>query len=137
MLSQSKADKYVAAIDVWLSRATHVLQDILQLYGKLLHVAPLIPQERAYLTGFECMLAVCNAKPFMPHRPDKAISSNLLCWRMAITTGLVSFPISPPQTIIDHNAFSDASSSIGIAVVVSKCWRAWRLLPGWQTHHGK
>ena len=136
-LSQSKADKYIAAIDTWLSRATHVLQDVSQLYGKLLHAASLIPQGRAYLIGFEHMLAVCNAKPFMPHRPDKAISSDLLWWRTAITSGLVSLPISPPQTIVDLNAFSDASSSVGIAVVIGEQWRAWRLLPGWQTLCGK
>jgi hypothetical protein len=76
-LSQNKVDKYVAAIDIWLSRATHIMQDVTQLYSKLLHTASLIPQGRAYLTGFEHMLAICNTKPFMPHRPDKAISGEL------------------------------------------------------------
>jgi hypothetical protein len=52
-------------------------------------------------------------------------------------SGLVSLPISPPQDFIDLNAFSDASSGVGITVIVSGCWRAWRLLPRWQTLHGK
>ena len=83
------------------------------------------------------MLAVCSNKPFMPHRPDKAISSDLVWWKNAISTGLTSLSISPPQTFVDLSAFSDASSSIGVVVVISEHWRAWRLLPGWQTLRGQ
>jgi hypothetical protein len=35
-----------------------------------------------------------------------------------------------------HYAYSDASSEIGIAIVLSGKWRAWRLIPGWKTVNG-
>jgi hypothetical protein len=30
-------------------------------------------------------------------------------------------------------AYSDASSGIGIGIIINDKWRAWRLVPGWQT----
>lgn len=83
------------------------------------------------------MLSVCSAKPFLPHRPDKTINGDLDWWKHAIESKLPKLPIFPPPTFIDLHAFSDASSSIGIAVVVRERWRAWRLLPGWQTLRGQ
>ena len=43
----------------------------------------------------------------------------------------------PPPPRVNHQAFSDASSSIGIGIVIRKQWRAWQLFPGWQTLDGK
>ena len=37
----------------------------------------------------------------------------------------------------DVGAFSDASSGIGIAIIIGRYWRAWRLIPGWQTLDGQ
>ena len=136
-LSQEKADKYLRAIEEWQSCPTHRLDEVQKLYGKLLHTASLIPAGRAYLTGLERMLAVCSKKPFMPHRPDKAISDDLTWWHRAIKNGMAIRSIFPPPPRADHQAFSDASSSIGIGIVIGKRWRAWCLVPGWQTLNGK
>ena len=89
-LSPEKCNKYIRAIEEWNQRCTHLLEDVQKPYGKLLHTASLVPAGRAYLTGFECMLAVCEKKPFMPHRPDKAISSELEWWLDTISTGAAS-----------------------------------------------
>jgi hypothetical protein len=35
--------------------------------------------------------------------------------------------------LVDHHAYSDASSGFGIAITVGPRWRAWRLLPGWKS----
>jgi len=136
-LSQGKADKYLKSITEWQSRPTHLLEDAQKLYGKLLHTASLIPAGRAYLTGLECMMAVCSEKPFMPHRPDKAIGDELTWWQRAIENGMAIRSIFPPPPHTDHQAFSDASSSIGIGVIIGEQWRAWRLVPRWQTLEGK
>ena len=132
-LSPRKVEKYLAVIQAWLTRATHVLQDIRKLYGKLLHACSAMPRGRAYLTGFEHMLATCGKKPFMPHHPDKAISNDLAWWIKALHTGAVSCPILPSSPFINPQAFSDASSGvgIGIGIVIGLYWHAWRLLPGW------
>ena len=66
-LAPVKVDKYLAAINEWLNRSTHVLKDAQGLYGKLLHACAALPRGRAYLTALECMLRVCHEKSFMPH----------------------------------------------------------------------
>ena len=83
------------------------------------------------------MLAVCEKKPFMPHRPDKAISNELEWWLDTISTGAASRPILPPPTYHDLDAFSDASTGVGIGIIIRQRWRAWRLLPDWQTRDSK
>jgi hypothetical protein len=65
-LSSQKVNKYLIAIHKWRKHHSHILQDIQQLYGKLLHTCVAVPQGRAYLTSLEGMLAYCRDKPFMP-----------------------------------------------------------------------
>jgi len=136
-LTPPKINKYLTAIQTWQSRPSHVLQDVRELYGKLLHTCSAIPRGRSYLTGFERMLGTCARKPFMPHRPDKAITADLLWWADTLSSGAVSRPILPPAPSTDPQAFSDASSGIGLAITIGSHWRAWRLLPGWQTRDGQ
>jgi hypothetical protein len=73
---------------------------------------------------------VCSDKPFMPHRPVKSIADDLLWWDESLRSGRVKLSIPPPLPFADIQAFSDASSSVGIDIVISGRWRAWRLLPG-------
>ena len=73
------------------------------------------------------------------HAPPsrKILSEDLDWWSMTITTGRALRPITTPLVYIDIAAYSDASSSIGIGVVIGDKWRAWCLLPKWQTNGGK
>jgi hypothetical protein len=127
-LSPDKQKKYLRAINTWNERHTHVLEDVQKLYGKLLHTASLIPAGRAYLTGFKRMLAVCEKKPFMPHRPDKSIGKDLQWWQETISSDAASCSIIPPPVHHNISAFSDASSGVRIGIIISKRWRAWQLL---------
>ena len=135
-LASGKVDKYLHAINEWNNRNTHVLKDVQLLYGKLLHAASVIPRGRAYLTGLERMLSLCSSRPFMPHRPVKTIASDLLWWTTRLESGDVQRPIKPPSQFIDLLAFSDASSGMGIGIIIGQRWRAWKLTPGWQTIRG-
>ena len=83
------------------------------------------------------MIKVCAPKPFLPHRPEKTIANDLLWWTHILTSNLASRPIRNPPSHVDIAAFSDASASYGIGIVVGNCWRAWRLHPQWQTLNGK
>ncbi len=48
--------------------------------------------------------------------------------------GLIPPHIIPaPSYISDIDTFSDASSGAGTASLVGQKWKAWRLLPRWQT----
>ena len=136
-LSPPKVTKYLLTIKSWQSQSTHVLQDVRELYGKLLHACAAIPCSRSYLTGFEHMLGTCAKKPFLPHHPDKAIITDLLWWVDALSSGAISRPIFPPTPFIDPRAFSDASSGVGLGIIIGNTWRAWHLLPGWQFRDGQ
>ena len=126
-LSASKRDKYSGAINNWLARPRHNLKHVQELYGKLLHAASVLPQGRAHLTGLESMLASCAKHPFMLHCPDKDIERDLHWWLDRILSGSVTCPIHIPTSLHNMDAFSDASSGIGIGIVISIRWRSWRL----------
>jgi len=41
-------------------------------------------------------------------------------------------PLPSPTPITNLDAYSDASSEVGIGITIGEQWRAWRLLPGWK-----
>jgi hypothetical protein len=135
-LAVGKIEKYRNAIREWSNRPTHMLKDVQQLYGELLHASATLREGRAYLTGLEHMLKVCSDKPFMPHRPVKSVADDLLWWDESLRSGRVKLSIPPHLLFADIQAFSDASSSMGMGIVISGRWRAWRLLPGWKNAQG-
>jgi hypothetical protein len=135
-LAETKKGKYQNAITTWHTRKTHVLLDVQQLYGKLLHACLVVPSGRAYLTSLESMLAICGNCPFMPHHPVRHIHKDLDWWSDKLSLPFVGRTIPVPVTPVDISAFSDASSTVGIGIVIAGHWRAWSLLPGWQTLGG-
>lgn len=135
-LGEAKKTKYLLAIQEWQKRATHTLNDVQKVYGKLLHVCFVIPRGRAFLTSLETMLGICSRSPFMPIHPDKGIAADLEWWTSVLQRTSLSRSIPKPVKLIDCEAFSDASSSIGIGITIGNRWRAWRLIPGWQTLDG-
>ena len=135
-LTPEKVDKYLSAIHKWRKRPAHTLQDVQELYGKLLHACSAVPQGRAYLIHLETMLSTCGPRPFTPHQADKLLAQDLDWWSTLLQSGGVSRSIRARSDIKNYEAFSDASSGIGIAIVIGKQWRAWRLIPGWKTLDG-
>ena len=83
------------------------------------------------------MLRVCGTQPHLPHRPNKDIDKDLDWWSNLLQNGRASRPIYPPTPYHNPQAYSDASSTIGIGIVIGKHWRAWRLIPGWETQNGQ
>lgn len=136
-LSPPKADKYLIVIHNWRKRLMHTLQDIQQLYGKLLHACAAATQGKAYLISLEEMLSFCSTKPFTPHRPGKHMTEDLEWWSLLLQSGGISKPIYPTAPLTNLLAFSDASSGIGLGIIIGEFWRAWHLVPGWQTANGK
>lgn len=135
-LADDKKSKYLMAIKSWRERVAHVLLDVQQLYGKLLHATLVAPRGRAYLTSLESMLCLAAEKPFLPRRPVKNLSADLDWWKTLLESAFVGRTIPRPLTLHDPAAFSDASSGFGIAIVIGNRWRAWRLRKGWQTLNG-
>lgn len=69
--------------------------------------------------------------PFKLRTPPKSSISDLSWWKDTLSgSGLVR-PVPGPIILTDPRVFSDASSGVGIGIVIGDHWRAWRLLPGW------
>ena len=134
-LTLKKRDKYITSIEEWNLRLTHTLNDVQKLYERLLHACLVVTSGRAYLTNLEKMLALCNTHPFVSYLPVKGITDDLSWWSAKLSSSHVCRPIPGPVTLSDPEAFSDSSLS-GIGITLNGKWRAWRLLPGWQTLDG-
>jgi hypothetical protein len=83
------------------------------------------------------MLRVGQNRPFLPHRPVKGLAEDLDWWKNLLQSSFVGRDIPRPLSLHDLQAFSDASSGVGIGIVIGKRWRAWRLHPGWSTLDGQ
>lgn len=136
-LAEGKKEKYSAAITTWSLEPTHVLLDVQKLHGKLLHACLVLPAGRAYLTSLESMLGVCSASPFMPHHSVRHLDEDLKWWSNQLSLPFVGRSIPHPVRLVDARAFSDASSTVGVGIVIDGHWRAWYLRPGWQTLDGE
>jgi hypothetical protein len=82
------------------------------------------------------MLVLCNPHPFNPYPSVKGLHEDLAWWAYKLASPLLR-PIPVPTVPNDIQAFSDASSGFGIAITIQDRWRAWRLIPGWQTLDGE
>ena len=136
-LSPAKKEKYSCVIMEWKEQSVHVLNDVQKLYSKLLHTCLVVPSGCAYLTGLEAMLATSHHSPHVPQSANKGITTDLDWWSSLLLQPSLSKPIPAPVQLFDISAFSDVSSGIGIGIVVRDKWRAWRLIPGWQTLQGR
>lgn len=131
-LSKSKKAKYLEAIILWNSKQTHTLDEVRKLYGKLLHTCLVIPSGRAYLTSLEAFMGNFHHSPFMPRTPPRNTASDLQWWATTLSQPSLLRSIPGPTAIINLEAYSDASSEIGIGITIGTRWRAWRLLPDWK-----
>jgi len=135
-LAETKKEKYQAAITDWLAHPTHVLLEVQQLYRKLLQASLVVPHGRAYLTAMESMLSISSARPFMPHNPIRHLNDDLSWWISQLSNPKLHRSIPQPFHIINAHAYCDASSGVGITVVIHGFWHTWSLFPDWCTLDG-
>ena len=131
-LTEHKRQKYTTAILQWLQSPCHPLSDVEKLYGKLSHAALVIPEGSAYLMSLQAMLGMFGDRPFMPRTQPCETTKDLDWWLHALENP-THLPIPHTPASLDLAAFSDACTSFGIAITVAGRWRAWRLLPGWDS----
>ena len=132
-LQSKKKEKYLGAVEEWRRRSTHTLEDVQKLYGKLLHTCLIVPEGRAYLTKLEKMMGMFHDTPHRPCHPPRHTDFDLLWWLRTLSRPTLIREIPGAQEVVDVHAFSDASSTVGIGVVIRDRWRAWSLQPGWDT----
>ncbi len=117
-LPGAKCEKYLEGIAAWQGRSDHSLEDVQSLYGRLLHACLVVPAGRARLVGLEAMLGIYADNPFIRRRPVKSVSKDLEWWVERLRRSVLERPIPDTRRITDYSAFSDASSEVGIGIVV-------------------
>ena len=113
------------------THSTHTLDNLWSLYGKLLHTSNVIPEGHAYLTSLETFLGTFSSHPFVPWHAPKHTKANLCLWLNKLCSPPVPHPITGPCPVTDQGAFSDASSGVGVSIIIGGKWQAWTLIPGW------
>ena len=126
-LPLDKRDKYRAAIIEWNTHPTHTLCDTQVLYGKLLHTCHIFPASHAYLTRLKIFMGNFHNTPFQPCTPPKGTGADLEWWFVRLALSSPSLPIPGPINLVNHYTFSDASSGMGLGIIVEQHWHAWRL----------
>ncbi|KAF5384796.1 hypothetical protein D9615_000948 [Tricholomella constricta] len=87
---------------------------------------------RAYLTRLEAMLGTFHDRPFALHHAPSGTTGDLQWWSRTLEHPCLTRRVPGPNVLVDPQAFSDASSGIGMGITVGNRWRAWRLIPGWR-----
>jgi hypothetical protein len=131
-IPDSKKTKYLNEIFLWEKKRTHDLKEVQKLYGKLLHACQVVPAGRAHLTSLEKFMGIFGDSVFMPRVAPRSTASDLFWWKKTLQQPTISRCIPGPNLVTDTAAYSDASSEIGIGIVIGARWRAWRLLPAWK-----
>ena len=106
-LSEAKKAKYSRAIDEWLQRHTHTLNELEQLYSKLLHASLVIPPGHAFVTGLEAMFPLYRHEPFKPRMPPRTVPRDLAWWALSLLSA-PPFPVPTKEDFSDIDAFSSA-----------------------------
>lgn len=133
-IPEKKKEKYRAAIAKWQSAdpPVHDLKETQELHGKLQHAAHVLPSGRAYLTSLESFMGTFGDRPHKPRRPPRSTAGDLAWWFNQLSRPKLQRSIPGPSQLLDVRAFSDASSSTGIGIVIGGAWRAWELQGDWK-----
>ena len=132
-LTSAKHTKYTDTVHEWLCTTAHNLEQVQTLYGRLSHTTFVIPEGSTYLTSLQSMLGIFGSNLFMPCRQLQGTISELHWW-LWVLSSKPPIPIPVHLHATDHQAFSDASSSCSLAIIISPKWRAWRLSRHWKNN---
>jgi hypothetical protein len=130
-LTATKRMKYITAIHEWLRTTAHNHKQVQKLHGRLSHASLVIPEGSAYLISLQSMLGIFGDKPFMPCRQPCG-TINKLCWWLHTLRSRPPIPIPHHPHTVDHQAFLNANTSYGLAIVIGRKWCAWRLHKHWK-----
>jgi hypothetical protein len=142
-LDEATRLRYLACAQEWLAKRTHTLAEARVLAGRLQHCTYLVPRGRPYLSHlyrFIRLYSAIDANGRPEHDPSKPLTPGHGCpaeiewWARELSRPSVTRIIPRPVEVLNVRAYSDASSEIGIGVVIGDgFWNAWRLIPGWKT----
>jgi hypothetical protein len=140
-LEEQTRVRYLASLEEWRTSRTHTLLEAQRLAGRLQHITYIIPHGRPYLSEIYRFMGLYDARDSdgrPMHHAEKRLTPGRGCpaeiewWISKLRRPNIKCIIPHPINVIDIGAFSDASSKIGIGIIIGVSWAAWRLLPGWR-----
>jgi hypothetical protein len=135
-IPEEKRARYLASIREWRSSRTHTLEEAEKLHGRLQHITYVVPRGRAYLGALQAFMGLYRNERHprqQPLTPPRRLPADLDWWERQLNEHGITRAIPRPIDVGEVGAYSDASSGVGISVVIGERWRAWRLLPGWKS----
>lgn len=139
-LPEKKRKKYKTALADFLQAyppQSHApLNKVQSIYGKLLYAAVVVPEGCAYLTSLESLqqgFDAPGANVFSRHTVTAELHNDLAWWTLLLAQPLPPQPLPVPTTVLNPSAYLDASSGVGIGVVIGNQWRAWCFCLGWKS----
>lgn len=133
-LPHQKRIKYLDKLSDWRPGASISLCFTKSLIGTLNHVCLVVPEGHSHLPSLYAFRAgfPCNAHPFLCHRVETTILTDIQWWRSKLSDGWCGQHILKPPDPLPCSLFVDASMSWGIGLVLDNRWLAWKLKAGWK-----
>lgn len=126
-LPGAKKAKYLQALREWQAQDQHTLEEVEALHGKLVHVSLVVYPGPARLTALESMLARTVHSLHGTRPAPKYAPAQLEWWIQRLSRPFVGRAFHSYSPHADFAAYSDASSSVGIGLVIGDTWCAYRL----------
>jgi hypothetical protein len=133
--------RYLASLIEWRAHRSHTLRKAQKLAGRLQHICYVVPEGRPYLSGLYHFIGQYDVRDHAgrpcnpadkPLTPRTSTVTKIDWWIAKLSTPVIEHTIPCPVEVLDIGVYSDASSEIGIGVVIGKHWGAWRLIAGWK-----
>ncbi|KAF7308080.1 Reverse transcriptase ribonuclease h [Mycena kentingensis (nom. inval.)] len=97
----------------------------------ILGILPKTPSSELLSSWWSCARHLRRVRPTCCF--TDAVASDLDWWTRKLSDHTLVRPIPGPCPVTNLAAFSDASSGVGVAIVIDGWWRAWRLKRGWRS----
>jgi len=138
ILPEEKRLKFLNRLSIWTQAASShsgvSAYDTEKLIGSLNHISNIFPHARSALPSLHAFLASFRSDSrFVTIRASHAAIADARLWHelLSIPNAFRHLEI---RAHINLDIWVDASTDWGIALIVGKSWRAWKLRPGWKAN---
>lgn len=132
-VTDTKKEKYVRAIQGWVTGGAVSLKDAQSVLGKLVHCALVYPHGRSRLPSLSRFVAAFQANGTRrPWKLPAEVVDDVAWWREALASPFCGMPVQRIPDLTDYGVFVDASTGWGIGLVLDGEWDHWRLRQGWK-----
>ena len=138
LLPEEKRLKFLDQVSTWTQAVSSLsgvsAYDTEKLIGSLNHISNIFPHARSALPSLHAFLASFRSdNRFVTIRASHAAIADARLWNDLLSIPN-AFRYLEIRTQINLDIWVDASTAWGIALVVGKSWRAWKLRPGWKVN---